>query len=687
MAQWLEASLDAAAAAHPNPGRPGVHRLNRTEYSNAVRDLLAVDIDAGSSLPADNTGYGFDNIADVLSTSPALLERYVSLSRRVSKLAVGDLKTKPVKDRYEPPRDPLAAKRGPRNERISDDLPFDSRGGLAIHRYFPLDAEYEFQIKMAPDPQIAAAEGIDKPAVLDLRLAIPAGLHTVGVSFPRDSGLAEAEAPTPVRRAAGAGAKIVTTQADMDVWLDHAKLKHFEVPRGSADPEVATLTIGGPYNPTGRGNTPSRQKIFVCRPHSANDEETCAHTILANLARYAFRRPVTDADLDPLLAFYRIGRKAGDFDDGVENALEAMLVSADFLFRVEQDPPNCAPGSVYRISDLALASRLSFFLWSSIPDDELLSLAEHDKLHDPVVLHEQVKRMLQDPRSGALVNNFAGQWLDLRNLAALKPDAGIFPQFDESLRKSMEEETELFFDSILRDNRSILDLLDADYTFLNQRLAEHYGIEGVYGPQFRKVTISDPNRHGLFGQASILTVTSYPNRTSVVQRGKWVLENLLGTPPPPPPPDVPAFEAVKNGKQLTTRQAMEMHRKNAVCASCHARMEPIGFALENYDAIGRWRTDDAGSPIDVSGKLPDGSQFEGPAQLSKLLATKYRDDFVATATEKLLIYALGRGIEYYDEPTVRSIIRRAANENYSMKSLILAVVDSTPFQTRRSLDQ
>ena len=688
--QSLEQSLDSASATNPNPGRPAIHRLNRTEYSNAIRDLLGLDIQAGTSLPADNTSYGFDNIANVLSMSPSLLERYVSVGRSVSRLAVGDLRVKPTKDHYEPPRDPAAARR-PRNERVGEDLPFDSRGGIDFKRYFPLDAEYLIQIRMRPDPQIAAAEGIEKPVLYEMRLPLKAGMHTVGVTFPRDSSKAENEIPPGTRRP---GPPEVVNHAggartdDMDLWLDSAELKRFAVPHGSADPEVADLMISGPYSVTGRGDTPSRQKIFVCRPSGGKDDEACARKILSNLGRRDFRRPVVDADIAPLLAFYREGRQAGDFDDGIEKALEALLVSADFLFRVETDPAGCKTGTGYRISDFELASRLSFFLWSSIPDDELLGLAEQGKLKDPVVLQQQTRRMLDDPRSQALVTNFAGQWLYLRNLATWKPDAGIFPQFDESLRNSMRQQTELFFGSVLHEDRSILELLDADYTFLNQRLAEHYGIPNIYGPQFRRVTLADPNRRGLLGQGSILTVTSYPNRTSVVQRGRWVLENLLGTPPPPPPADVPELKPEgKDGKPLPLRLAMEQHRADAVCASCHARMDPIGFALENYDAIGRWRSEDAGSPIDVSGKLPDGGQFVGPGQLARLLATNYRDDFVSTVTEKLLTYALGRGLGYYDQPAVRSITREAAREHYSMTSLVIAVVNSMPFQMRRSSDQ
>lgn len=683
---WLESSLDQAAAANPNPGRPTVHRLNRAEYSNAIRDLLGIDIDAGALLPADDSGYGFDNIADLLSVSPTLVERYLMVGRRISRLAVGDLSMTPVPQVFAAPRDPDEKRLGPRNERVSDDLPFDSRGGMAFSYYFPLDAEYRIRIKTsAPPPADPAAEEL--PATTqqpELRLALKAGPHIIGVDFPRESTKPEVE---PVTGGGfGAGREAIRTSAHMMVRLDGVKIKQVEIPQRTALAQIENVTVDGPYKPAGRGDTPSRAKIFVCRPAVAKDEEPCARTVLSNLARHAFRRPVTDADIRPLLAFYESGRQKGDFDSGVEKALEALLISPDFLFRVEQDPAGIAPGRAYKISDLDLASRLSFFLWSSIPDDQLLELAVTGKLKDPAVLEQQTKRMLDDPRSEALVTNFAGQWLYLRNIASKKVDIDAYPSFDESLRQSMQRETELFFEYILRSDRSILGFLDADYTFLNQRLAEHYGIPNVYGSQFRKVTLSDPHRSGgLLGQASILMLTSYPNRTSVVQRGRWILENLLGTPPPPPPPDVPELKPTGNdGKVLSMRQAMEQHRANAICASCHARMDPIGFALENYDGIGQWRNLDAGSPIDASGKLPDGTQFSGLSGLSKLLATRYRDDFVRTVAQKLLTYALGRGLDYYDNPAVRSITREAAREDYRISALVLAIVKSTPFQMRRS---
>jgi cytochrome c551/c552 len=680
---WLETALDKASAADPNPGRPAIHRLNRAEYSNAIRDLLALDIKPGSLLPVDDSGYGFDNIADVLSMSPLLLDRYMSAARRVSRLAVGDQKMKPEEEQFLPLRDPPSSfRRGTRNERVSDELPFNSRGGLSFQYYFPLDAEYVIRVKLPAN----ATLGMENPPNYEVRLPVKAGLRTVGVTFLRESAKTEVEAPgRRVEPQYPEGVMPRDVPAQMDLRLDGARVKLFDVPRRpGANPDVGSVTVGGPYKVTGRGDTPSRRTVFVCRPASTKDEEPCAQRILSTLTRRAFRRPITESDVKPLLAFYRSGRREGDFDHGIQTALGAMLMSPDFLFRVEQDPRG-AKDKFYRVSDHDLASRLSFFLWSSIPDDELLKLADEGRLKDPAVRQQQVRRMLDDPRSQALVSNFAGQWLQLRNLATVKPDPETFSEFDESLRRSFQRETEMFFESMLREDRSVIDLLAANYTFLNQRLAEHYGIPKIYGSQFRKVALSDPNRGGLLGQGSILTVTSYPNRTSVVQRGKWILENLLGTPPPPPPAVVPELKPHgKDGKQLTMREQLEQHRTDPVCASCHSRMDPIGFALENYDAVGKWRNKDAGSPIDATGKFPDGAQFEGPAGLRKLLLASYGDDFVMTVTEKLLTYALGRGLEYYDKPAVRSIIKKAAGENYRMSALINGIVESTPFQMRRT---
>src|SRR5215468_5103672 len=502
--KWLEGALDRAASLDPNPGRPAVHRLNRTEYSNAIRDLLAVDIKPGSTLPVDDSGYGFDNIGEVLTLSPALLEKYISMARKVSRLAVGDPEVKPSEERFQP-------RRMGRSERVSDDLPFYSRGGLSFQYYFPLDGEYRIRIKTPANVDAGA------PAQFyEMRLPVKAGLRAVGVTFPREGAKIE-PALSGIRRSGppGMATMALAQKIPLDLWLDGARIKRFEVLDTTP---IEVVTVSGPFNATGRGETPSRAKIFVCRPAREKEESACAKQILATMARRAFRRPVTDADLNPLVAFYERGRRERDFDYGVQSAIEAMLVSPDFLFRVERDPKTAAPGAVYRLNDFELASRLSFFLWSSIPDDELLNLAEQSKLKNQLVLRQQTRRMLDDPRSQAFVSNFGGQWLHLRNLETITPDPDIFPNFDEGLRQSFRRETELFFESILREDRSVFDLLDANYTFLNQRLAEHYGVRGVYGSQFRRVAMSDPNRSGLLGQGSILIVTSYPNRTSVVQR-------------------------------------------------------------------------------------------------------------------------------------------------------------------------
>jgi mono/diheme cytochrome c family protein len=673
-ASYLESSIDYSSFLRPNPGRTPVHRMNRAEYSNAVRDLLAVDVHPGEWLPVDDSGYGFDNIAAVLSTSPALLDRYMSAAGKVSRLAVGDLTLKPADEIYEARRDP---NKGIRNEQLNEDLPFDSRAGLTVSHYFPVDAEYVLKLRFN-----GVAAGTDEALVdpYQLRLPMKAGLQEIGITSPRQNLKTESEGPGG--RGGGGGGRGGGNQppTPVDLRINGARVKRFDVVGGA---DINKLVIAGPYKPTGRGDTPSRKKIFVCHPANRAEEPACARTILAGLAHRAFRRPVTSADVTPLLTFYQKGRAGGDFDNGIQAAIQAMLVSPEFLFRFEQDPPAATSAQAHRISDVELASRLSFFLWSTIPDDELLSLGEKGALSEPAVLEHQVHRMLEDPRSDALVSNFAGQWLNLRSVETTRPDPIIFP-FDEALRQAFMKETELFVSSIFREDRTLPELLSADYTFVNQRLAEHYGMPRVYGSQFRRVTLTDENRHGLLGQGSILTVTSYPNRTSVVQRGRWILETLLGTPPPPPPPDVPELKAAPNGKLLSAREQMQAHRANPVCASCHGRMDPLGFALENFDGVGRWRTEDAGNTIDASGKLPDGTEFQGPAGLSKLLLTKYQDDFVRTATEKLLTYALGRGVEYYDYPAIRAIDREAARDHYRISSLILAIVRSTPFQMRRA---
>ena len=620
---WIEAELDRAAAAKPNPGRPAIHRLNRAEYSNAIRDLLALDIDPGSSLPADDSGYGFDNIADVLSVSPALLEKYLAEARQISRLAVGDTAILPSLAKYS-----------------------RSQAGNIRH-YFPLDAEYSIKVHLRP----ASADDHASP---QLEILVD------GTALKLPDPVSEVY---ETRQRVKAGARVISVG-----------------PRAV----VNFVEITGPFDATGPGETASRKRVFVCRPQRSSGEKACAKEILSALARRAYRRPVTEADLHPLLSFYATGRRKGTFETGIEMALARMLIAPQFLFRMERDPAEIAPGRAYRISDIDLASRLSFFLWSSIPDDTLLEAAEQDKLHQPGVFTEQVERMLQDPRSVALVKNFAGQWLYLRNLALVKPDPEAFPDFDESLRAAFQQETELFLETIFREDRSAIDLLDADFTFVNERLARHYKIADVHGSEFRRVTLSGTERRGLLGQGSILTVTSYANRTSPVLRGKWILENLLGSPPPPPPANVPDLKAHgEDGRRLSLRDQMQRHRTDAICSGCHARMDPLGFALENFDGVGHWRIADEAGPIDASGALPDGASFDGPWGLTKVLVSR-RDEFAATLSAKLLTYALGRGLEYYDQPEVRAITREAARADYRISALILAITRSTPFQMRRS---
>ncbi len=680
LANYLEAELDGAT---PNPGRPVLHRLNRAEYTNAIRDLLALEIDGASLLPADDSGYGFDNIGDVLSVSPMLLERYLSAARKIIRLAIGDHTGRPDSQTYDVPSFLR------QEDRTSDDLPFGSRGGIAVRHFFPLDGDYLIKVRLKTSYDGASVLGIAEQHQLDFRLDRERiGQLTVG-------GDTNSSLYSPVEEVApdahlevlvpvGAGPHLVGVAFLRETWAPEQGVQPSLGSRELEEPGVGSMTISGPYNARGPGETPSRSKIFVCRPTSSQDEEPCARKIISTLARRAYRRPITDDEVLTLLGPYQIGRGKGGFEAGIELALQRILVSPEFLFRIERDPENAEPGTAYPISDLELASRLSFFLWSSIPDDQLLEVAADGQLKHPAVLEKQVGRMLADSRSQALVSNFAGQWLYLRNIATVTPDLGEFPEFDENLREALQRETELFFESMLREDRSIVDLLDADFTFLNERLARHYDIPNVYGSHFRRVTLYNEERRGLLGKGSILTATSYANRTSPVLRGKWVLENILGTPPPPPPPNVPELEgATRDGKPLTMRQRMEEHRANPVCAACHARMDPLGFALENFDAIGGWRDTEAGTLIDASGVLPDGTRFEGAPGLRKVLLSR-REDFVRNVTEKLLTYALGRGTEYYDAPAVRSIMREAAPSDYRWSSLIVGIVKSTPFQMRRS---
>jgi hypothetical protein len=693
LATYLETSLDKTAAAKPNPGRPGIYRLNRAEYANAIRDLLGLEVNSESLLPADDSGYGFDNIGDVLSVSPLLLDRYMSAARQISRLAIGDPTLRLPVTNYD-----ISLRRW-QNDQASEDLPFWSRGGTAIRHYFPLDAEYVVTIRLQRAAGTALS-GMGAPHQLDVRLdGARLQLFTIGVGkigTTQDGAKIEnPEKGLEVRFAAKPGTHLLgvtflneSTLADgmLKPPLIGLALEERSTTRG--DPSVESVSVSGPQNVKGPGDTLSRHKIFACHPSSAaaSDEEACARQILSALARRAYRRPVSNQDLEILLGLYRDGRKDRNFEAAFGMALQGLLVSPEFLFRIEQDPPNVPPGTAYRISDLELASRLSFFLWSAPPDDQLLDLAERGKLKNGETLQQQVRRMLGDPRSKALVDNFAGQWLGLRSLRDATPDANAFPQFDESLREAFQKETDLFLGSMLREDHSVLELLNANYTFVNERLGRHYGIPNVYGSRFRRVTLTDEARMGLLGKGNILTLSALPNRTSPVMRGKWVLENILGTPPPPPPPNVPALPEGKEAERLTMRQRMEQHRANAVCASCHAQMDPIGFAMENFDAIGKWRDTEANAPIDVSGTLPDGTKFKGVPELEKILLSR-PEMFVNTVTEKLLTYALGRGVEYYDEPAVRSIMREAAANNYRWSALVLGIVNSAPFQMRVSRER
>ena len=753
---WLEDELDRAAASGVEPGRVPTHRLNRAEYANAVRDLLALEVDAAALLPADDTGHGFDNLAGTLALSPVLMERYLSAARRISRLAVGDPTIGPgfTSQVYGVPITMA------QNDRMSEDLPFGSRAGLAVRHHFPLDGEYLVTIRLKrsvyeyivnldevhdldlridgrrvarftvggaapgrPAPVtfsgtfVAAGEsefpsqdwddyrtGAD--ADLTLRVPVRAGRRVVGVSFVGKSWEQEGVLQPPLREYGAT----VTETTDTS-------------PRPEG-PGVESVAIDGPYAATGPGETASRARIFVCRPDgdpgagrgprreaqagladrtspdgeagledgtgaggqgSRAREDACAREILGTLARRAWRRPVEDADLEPLFAFYRMGRAADGFEAGIRMALERLLIDPEFLFRIERDPEGIAPGVPYGLADLELASRLSFFLWSSIPDDELLDAAARGRLSDPAERERQVRRMLADSRSRALVDNFAGQWLSLRSVEGIAPDPNLFPDFDENLREALRRETELFVESHLREDRNVVDLLRADYSFLNERLARHYGITGVTGSHYRRVTLPDDRRGGLLGQGSILAATSYGNRTSPVLRAKWLLENVLGTPPAPPPPDIPPLPGGgAAGEPRTVRERLAQHRRNAACAICHAPMDPLGFALENFDAVGAWRTRDAGLPVDASAVLADGTTaFDGPAGLRQVLLDR-SEQFVETVTEKLLTYALGRGIEHYDRPVIRAITRAAAEDDYRWSSLILGIVESTPFRMRRS---
>jgi len=683
---WIESSLDVAAAKAPNPGRTETfRRLNRTEYRNAIRDLLSLEVDVAALLPADESSHGFDNVT-VADLSPTLLNRYLSAAQKISRLAVGAV----------PP--------APRGETIRirpdltqdvhiEGLPLGTRGGALIPQNFPVDGEYEIQVHLMRDRN-EDVEGLHdshqlevlldrervglltvKPpgkgetqrsvdANLKVRIPVKAGPHKLGVTFVKK------------------GASLLeTTRQPLSVHFNY-----YRHPR--LGPAVYEVSIIGPYQANSRGgspgDTPSRRRIFTSRPTGPDNEEACAKRILANLARAAYRRPITDDDLKGPLAFYRQGRAEGTFDSGIEAALGSLLVNPQFLFRIERDPADARPGTAYRLQDVELASRLSFFLWSSSPDEELLDLAARGELSRTDVLEKQVRRMLADDRSQSLVTNFASQWLYLRNLDAVSPDMRLYPDFDDNLRQALRRETELLFASMLRKDRSALDLLQADHTWLNERLAKHYGIPYIYGTHFRRVALdAESHRGGLLRQGSILTVTSYATRTSPVIRGHWVLQNLVGAAPPPPPPDVPALEENTVSSLLPIRERLKQHRTNAACASCHQQMDPVGFSLENFDALGRWRKTDSGLAIDAAGSLLDGSQFNGVGGLEQALLRR-PDLFARTLTEKLLTFGLGRGVEFYDAPAVRQIVREAKSDNYRFSRLVIGIVKSTPFQMRKS---
>ena len=732
VATFLEIELDRAEAARPHLGKlPLTHRLSRTEYRNAVRDLLALEslpreVSVDYLLPPDNISSGFDNIADLLFVSPSNMERYLDAARKISRLAVGD-PAMPVMvniHRLDPEH--------PQDERV-EDLPFGTRGGIAVRSEFPVDGTYIVRVDVGNAqghaleilvdgeraalrqlggggrgaPAVDAPPGQPDPADPDPTPPSTARPAVQGRGAPADAagsgGAAGAGGATAARggRAGGrgrgaaaagplefpltlkAGPKLIGVAfVQRTEARDEATLRPRMRSRGT-QPAINSVTISGPYNVTAPGDSPSRRRIFVCRPASAAEELPCARRILSTLVRRAYRRPANETDVRDLLPFYERGRKEGSFDLGVQRALERLLVSSQFLFRIEREPSTLAAGAAYRVSDLELASRLSFFIWSSIPDDELLDVAAAGRLKEPTVLEQQVRRMMADPRSESLVTNFAAQWLYLRDIGAKLPDEILFADFDETLRTSMQRETELFISSVFRDNRSVLDLLRANYTFLNERLARHYGIPNIRGSHFRRVTFPDGSvRGGLLGQGSILTITSYSTRTSPVLRGKWVLENLLSAAPPPPPADVPSLKTETSpGKPLTLREAMIQHRAAPACAGCHARMDPIGFAMENFDAIGRWRERDGDQPIDATGVFPEGTKFEGIPGLKKELL-RQPGQFVGTVAERLLMYATGRNLQYYDAPTVRAVLRESAPANHTLASLVLGIVKSRPFQMR-----
>lgn len=682
MITWMEGELDRSAAKHLPP--PGIHRLNRAEYTNAIRDVLNLEVDAAKFLPSDDSTRGFDNIAGALTVSPALLEAYLSASGKIARLAIGNVSA-PTQAVFDAPADTA------QNYHV-EGLPFGTRGGMLIRHTFPVDGDYTFKVKGVTgyfQAVLGSQKGEQLIVTIDGELAhkfdwdreignttgngratpkihVKAGLHTVGVTFVASNDIPGAELDRPFLRTMNTPGTI---------------------PGFSFYPHVGQVWIEGPYDGKGAADTASRRKIFVCTPKSAAEESPCARQIISSLVKHAFRRPATQQDVTSLMEFYQSGRvDNGSFDDGIEAALQRILADPEFVYRLEAEPAALADGGGYRIDDIALASRLSFFLWSSVPDDQLIDLAAANKLHEPAVLEQQVRRMMADPKFEALVTNFTGQWLSVRSLKAIEPAVNLFPDFDDNLRAALQREVELFFASIAQDDRSIVDLLTANYTFVNERLAKHYGIPNVYGPQFRRVELPAEfeMRRGLLGKGALMAVTSAAIRTSPVARGKWYLQTFLGVSPPDPPPDVPAIKETNvsitgNTKIPTMRETMAIHRANRVCAACHEIFEPMGIALENFDAVGAWRTLEAGQPIDASGRLPDGTQVDGVNTLRASLV-KRSDQFARVVTEKMLTYALGRGTEYQDMPTVRSIVRGAAPGNYKFSDIVLGVVRSDAFQ-------
>jgi hypothetical protein len=695
LVSWLTTELDRAAAANPNPGRPLLHRLNRVEYGNAIRDLLALEVDSAALLPPDDAAYGFDNVGDVLGVSPVLLERYMGAAGTVSALAVGDPDVGPGSYTFRIRQDAS-------QDIHLEGMPIGTVGGIPARVTLPLDGEYLLTVRLFRT-NLGVMRGLEYEHEIEytvdgrrvhlfkmggeddfkanlvnmtklgdevdergrIRIPLKAGPHVITAAF-----LERTAAYNPTRLQ-----PFIRSSTDT---RDTSGLPHFEM-----------FTVTGPFNATGSGDTPSRRKIFVCRPTGRTDEEPCARRIISTLARRAYRGDLTETDLRRLLGFFQAARRTGSFEKAIQISLQRILASPKFVFHIEAEPATTAPGSVYRITDLELASRLSFFLWSTIPDDELLDAAAKGRLRTTSGLEQQVKRMLADPKSESLTTNFAAQWLYLRNLKNMQPLSEEFPDFDDNLRQALERETSLFFESIVREDRNVLNLMTANHSFLNERLARHYRIPNIYGSQFRRVTLTDEARYGLLGKGAVLMVTSHTDRTSPVVRGKWILDNLLGAPPPAPPAVVPPLNEnpQREGKILTMRERMEEHRANPVCANCHKLMDPIGLALENFDAVGAWRSRDGdtvramGTPIDASGQLLDGTKVDGVNTLRKALL-RQPELFVATLTEKLMIFALGRGLSHYDMPTIRTIVRESAPQDYRFSSLIMGIVKSTPFQKR-----